>query len=374
MLENNEKTIAIADAFHAAALDSSGWYPALDALAQATGSRGGELICLGKQASLPLHIMTNVDPAIDQAFLECGGGHPDINPRVGAGMRAPVLKVLAESDFITPDEHARHPHYQEFARPWDIPFICLATLDRTDDLLVGLAVVRSQKQGHITPEQRAVFASIAPHVRAAARTQMALEHNSSALLAGAMEALSIAAFICDASGRVRAMSPQAEQLVSAQRGLNLRLGRLTVDHSEESQVLQTAIEAAAAPGAKAANFIHRTVTLRGKQNEDAPMVLDVFALPRREYDLNFSPRVLVVARGTRRASERKSQILRTLYSLTSAEADIAVQVGSGRPAEAIAAVRGVSVGTVRAQLKTIMGKMGVRRQIELAARLAEICA
>jgi DNA-binding NarL/FixJ family response regulator len=372
MLANDDRTIAIADAFHAAALDSAGWYPALEQLAQATGSRGGELICLGKQASLPLHIMTNVDPAIDQAFLECGGGHPDINPRVGAGMKAPALKVLAESDFMTPEEHARHPHYQEFARPWDIPFICLATLDRTENLLVGLAVVRSQKEGHISPEQRAVFASLAPHVRAAVRTQMALENNASSLLAGAMEALSIAAFICDGSGRVRAMSPQAEQLVSAQRGLQLRLGRLTADQSADYHVLQEAIEAASMSGFKDPKFIHRTVTLRGKQVHDAPMVLDVFALPKREYDLNFSPRVLVVARGTRRASERKSEILRTLYSLTSAEADIAIQVGSGRTAEAIAAVRGVSVGTVRAQLKTIMGKMGVRRQIELAARLTEI--
>jgi DNA-binding NarL/FixJ family response regulator len=201
---------------------------------------------------------------------------------------------------------------------------------------------------------------------------MALENNASSLLAGAMEALSIAAFICDGSGRVRAMSPQAEQLVSAQRRLQLRLGRLTADQSADYHVLQEAIEAASMAGFKDPKFIHRTVTLRGKQVHDAPMVLDVFALPKREYDLNFSPRVLVVARGTRRASERKSEILRTLYSLTSAEADIAIQVGSGRTAEAIAAVRGVSVGTVRAQLKTIMGKMGVRRQIELAARLTEI--
>jgi DNA-binding CsgD family transcriptional regulator len=372
MLSNDDRTLAIADAFHAAALDPTGWYPALEQLADATGSRGGELICLGKQASMPLHIMTNIDPALDKAFLECRGGDPNINPRVGAGMKAPALKVLAESDFITPEEHARHAHYNEFARPWDIPFICLTTLDRTKDLLVGLAVVRSQKQGHITPEQRAIFASIAPHVRAAVRTQMALENHTSSILAGAMEALSMAAFICDGSGHVRAMSPAAEQLVTSGRGLQLRLGHLLIEQAPEAQALQEAIEAAAMRGVKTTRPMHLTVTVRSKQAGAPPMVLDVFALPRREYDLSFSPRVLVVARGTRRASERKAEILRTVYALTSAEADIAIQVGAGRTAEVIADVRGVSVGTVRAQIKTIMGKMGLRRQIELAARLSEM--
>ena len=72
-------------------------------------------------------------------------------------------------------EDIRDPHYQEFARPWDVPSICLTTLARQDGILIGLAVVRSQQQDHITRQQRRAFAAIAPHVRAAVRTHIALE-------------------------------------------------------------------------------------------------------------------------------------------------------------------------------------------------------
>jgi hypothetical protein len=175
MLKDDEQWLAIADEFYNAAVDPDRWYDALAKLADATGSSSGELITIGHDAALPVHIMTNVDPGILAASDEHRIGDPETNPRVKAGMNAPLLKVIAECDFITPAEHAIHPHYNEFARPWDIPYICLTTLERQDNLLIGLAVVRSERDGHIDSTQRGVFASLAPHVRAAVKMQIALE-------------------------------------------------------------------------------------------------------------------------------------------------------------------------------------------------------
>ena len=56
-------------------------------------------------------------------------------------------------------------HYQEFALPWDVPYICLTTLEQRKDLLVGLAVIRNRRQGHIDAAGKRLFASLAPHVR-----------------------------------------------------------------------------------------------------------------------------------------------------------------------------------------------------------------
>ena len=369
MITNDERTLALADAFHAAAIDSRGWYSALAELAEATGSRCGQLICLGRKATLPLHIMTNIDPAVDRAFIECNGGSPDVNPRVRAGMDAPCLKVLAEADFISPEDHARHHHYQEFARPWDIPYICLTTLERNDDLLVGLAVVRSEKQGHISAAQRELFTAVAPHVRAAVRTQMTLQNNAASLLAGAMEAMSTPAFVCDSTGRVRAMSPAAETLVQSSRGLQLRFGRLQAEDAADAQALTEAIDQAAAASLRAR--MPRSLLIRSPHS-DTPLILDVISLPRQQYEFTFAPRVLITVRGNRRNAERKADVLHDTFALTSAEADIAIQLASGRTAEVIAAARRVSIGTVRAQIKSTMSKMGVHRQIELVARLNEL--
>jgi DNA-binding NarL/FixJ family response regulator len=371
MIQSDEHFCELTDAFHAAAIDRTSWYSALDGLARATGSQSGELICIGSDAAISVNIMTNIAPDFAKAFAKAGGGDPKINPRVRAGMAAPALKVLAESDFITPEEYKRDPHYQEFAIPWDIPFICLSTLERQDDTLIGLAVVRSQRQGHITPKQRDVFAAIAPHVRAAVRTHIALEGNGAAVLAGALEALSIPAFVCDRAGRVNALTPSAEALIQSARGLHLKGGRLMAADPADATLLADAIDHAAL-GVSAGSTPLKTLIVRSKQPGALPLVLDVIALRAREHEMSFTPRVLVVARGSGGSDERRSAILQAAYRLTTAETEIAVQISHGSTAEMIATRRGVAVGTVRTQIKTILSKMGASRQVELVSRVNQI--
>jgi DNA-binding CsgD family transcriptional regulator len=372
MLRNDEHWLCLADQFQTAGVSGTGWYRALANLAEATGSRHGQLICIGDDATVPIDILTDIDPTFHDEFVAMGGGDPRINPRVRAGMNAPVLKVLAENDFISPDEYQRDPHYQEFVVPHNVPYICLSTLDRTPGMLTGLAVVRDERQGHISEPERAVFSSLAPHVRAAVRTQAALEGNGAALLAGAMEALAMPAFVCDRTGIVRELTPAAEQLASAGRGLQLKEGRLRAALASDAKELEDAIGAAAIGRIRPGPPLMRTVVVRSGENDLAPIVLDVIALPPQTTEFSFMPRVLVVARGSKAANERRAAILQTAYGMTSAESDIALQLCSGKPPEAIAAARKVAVGTVRAQIKALLAKAGAKRQIELVARLNQL--
>ena len=363
--------MAIADAFQTAGMEGEGWHAALEALADATGSQVGELIGVGSDAAVPFNIMTNMDPGFHPAFVAQGGGNPQINPYVGAGMAAPVLKVLADDDFMSAEDYRRNAWYREFLMAWDVPHICLATLERQkDDMLVGLAVVRSRRDGHITPQQRAVFTAIAPHVRAAVRTQMALENQGGRLLSAAFEGLSMAAFVCDRQGRVQAMTPAAEALVSEGRLLKLRLGCLYAGSVDAGKALSDAIDAAAfgivLPG-KPCVF---SVVLSAA-SADMPVVLDIIRLPDMAHELMFNPRVLIVARthgATNR--ERMAAIARQAYGLTEAETDVATRIAAGETPDEIAQARASTIGTVRAQIKTVMAKLGVRRQVELVARLS----
>jgi DNA-binding CsgD family transcriptional regulator len=65
-------------------------------------------------------------------------------------------------------------------------------------------------------------------------------------------------------------------------------------------------------------------------------------------------------------------VLQSAYELTAAEVEVALQLLSGHNPDAIASQRSVAIGTVRAQIKSILAKVGVSRQIELLVRLAEI--
>ncbi len=60
------------------------------------------------------------------------------------------------------------------------------------------------------------------------------------------------------------------------------------------------------------------------------------------------------------------------YRLTSAEAAVAQALASERPVSEIADARGVSIATVRAQLRSIFEKTGVRSQAQLVALVARL--
>ena len=64
------------------------------------------------------------------------------------------------------------------------------------------------------------------------------------------------------------------------------------------------------------------------------------------------------------------ELLQGLFDLTPAEARVARGIGEGRTVETIAAAFGISRETVRNQLKAVMAKTGLRRQVELAGLLA----
>jgi DNA-binding CsgD family transcriptional regulator len=194
-----------------------------------------------------------------------------------------------------------------------------------------------------------------------------------AVLTAVTESLAIPLFICHRSGRVDNLTQAAASLVTSGRGLELRAGRLYAahapDHKALSDALGASIDTQASPGALAP----QTVIIRG-EHADTTLVLDVFALPSQcptDY-LSFEPRVLVVARGPRGDDARKVSILDTVYGLTSAESDIGLLIARGKTPEAIAMNRGVAVGTVRAQIKTTLAKLGVSRQIDLVLLLGQL--
>jgi DNA-binding CsgD family transcriptional regulator len=314
------------------------------------------------------NIITNIDPVVHTLFPATAS----INPRVKAASEAPVLKLLADADFITPAESRRDRFYQEVARPLDVPFICLTNLERTEDSFTALAAVRSQRDGHITGEQREIFACLAPHVRSAVWTHRALEGHGTAVLTGAMETLSIPAFVCDRGGRVKSLTLAAEALVTSGLGLQLKRGQLLACEPNDAKALANAIGVAQIGLAVGGPPVLRTVLVRGRDPRAPPLVLDVFPLPLQPYQFSFDPRVMVVVRNSRGAKARRAAFLESAYSLTSAESEIAQNLAEGQSADSIAAEREVAVGTVRAQIKTIMAKIGVSRQVELVVRLSQL--
>lgn len=367
MIRREEHWFEVIERFQQAALDEGRWTHALAGLSAACRSLSSRLVGLFDDAE-PVNWADNLDPGLLARFVEAGGLDPQRNPRVRAAMSAALLQVLNDDDILRPGERARTPFLADFCERTGLLHVCQTTLVREQGRLIGLALIRDRRQGPIDSDSQDVFARLAPHVRAAVRTQIALEGRSTQLLAGALESAQLAAFVCGEHGHVRAMTPEAEQLLATAGGLSLKDGFLQAVHAENQEQLERMIHGAAQERAASPEPMMQSLLLR-RGTEAPTQVLDIVRLPRRDYGFGFLPRVLVLARGARRPRGSVMLLLRSAFGLSDSEADIALALADGDSVDRIAARRKVAIGTVRGQIKHVYAKLGVSRQAELVAQV-----
>lgn len=360
-----ESVEGAAELFQAAGLGQVSWEAALDGLAAVTGSTGAQLIGLGSEATVPFNVMTGVPPETGRDFVAVGGGDPAINSRVRVGMRAAELEVLDETAFTTATDMRLNPEYANWIRRYDMHHTCLTNLVKEPDQNAGLALLRSERQGNVSDEQKRAFAVLATQARGAVRTQMALEAQGAQLLAGAMEAVRATAFFCDDLGRVRGMTASAEALLTAGDVMRLRKGVLTTACEGDRRGLEIALATALAGGAPAFAVVARRL------GGDDRLFVEVTPLPSSSSP-GFGPRALVIVHGPGVDEVRVAVAAGSLYGLSASEAAVAAQLVTGRSPAAIAHKRGVSLGTIRTQVRRIYEKVGVTSQLELAARLPRL--
>jgi DNA-binding CsgD family transcriptional regulator/PAS domain-containing protein len=370
MISSQEHWLAVGDLFTSAALDGD-WPGALGALADACGAGYGQLVGVGADRAVPFNWMSRGDPSAVARFAAIGGGDPAVNPRVRVGITASILASWHEAQCSGEAIQRRNPVYADFCRELEMSCGSQTNVLREDGMVIGLAVLRSERQGVPQAEERRAFEALTGSVRSAVRMQIALEGQGSRLIAGALDAVRIAAFICDASGAVRAHTAAAEEALG--RGvLRLRGRRLAAGSPDEARALEAAVAGAtrapAGPGLPALT----TLVLRASDGTSVVEVVDIVRLPSRPYAFGFEPRAMVVVRSTSHRSDDLVTILGLAFKLTPAEADIAVRLVEGQSREAIALARGATIETVRGQIKTVFAKLDVRREGELTARIGAL--
>lgn len=356
---------SLADSFSDAAFDDAKWPVALERLASATGSARAQLIGIGGKAAVPFNIVTSCpDGALDE-FVAIGGGRPDVSWRVRAAMNAVQMETVSERHYDAARDGIESDVYEEYCDRYDLQFGCQTTLISSADALIGLAILRTAEDGRSTASARQAFRASAPFVRLAVRTANILEQEGARLVAGTLEAMSLAAFVCDDFGLVRALTPEAER--SLNNGLPVRLvssrlkGLRQVDDDVISKALRDAV--GNSPGTGRSSTIAIGLA-------HIPAVLSFVTMPKREWSFGFAPRALVIARRNHESKGPDSALLRSLYGLTASEADVTRAFLAGASRKKIARSRGVSLATVQSQLKIIFRKLEVTREAELTNKLA----
>lgn len=360
----DEKIWALGERFALAAVDGTEWLGALRAMAEMTGSSHGQLIGF-VPGEVPFNWINDIDQDQIARFVELERGDPNINVRVRASLTDPTFVIRSEADYRAVGPGSGFGLYREMCDAYDIPHGCQTKLLDEGDRFIGFALNRSRSDGKTDADTRALFAAIAPHVRMAAKMQLAFEDRGSALLNGALEHVGLPIFICNEAGQVKGKTGEATALLSAGR-FRFVDGRIGLPHPRDDAAL---LRTLARQHRQPVGF--ETLTLLG-DGKQVPMVADICRLPAQPWRLSFASQLLVIVRSGRRWHNAAPSILRTAFGLSAAETAVALALARGETRDEIAAARGTSAQTTKAQLKSIFAKLGVSREVELVTMFGDM--
>jgi DNA-binding CsgD family transcriptional regulator len=346
--------------FQQAALDPGQWMPALQELADATGSSRAELVGFGGDLA-SFNWVTSIDERVLADYFRAEGTSPSLNYRIIADGGRPPLEIVDEGHYDSARRAVARDDYVDFCEDNQMVFGCQTALVRDDSGLVGLSVLRSRGEGRTTERERQVFADAARAALTAVRMQRAIEEQGFHLLAGTLEAMSLPCLLLDGLGRARHVTPAAERAI-ARHSLLVLAGQIL---SSTDCAIRRSIDLALRTILGREPRAHARVPLYG-EGPVPNLVLDFFRLPQREWATRFAPCAILVLRDRSAGHFAGANVLADTFGLTVAETEVALALAAGSSRETIAATRNVSPETLRAQLKSLYLKTGCRRETELA--------
>jgi DNA-binding CsgD family transcriptional regulator len=208
------------------------------------------------------------------------------------------------------------------------------------------------------------------HLQQALRTQdkLAALANTTIELAGALEVVRHGVIVVGSDHRVMDLNSAAEQIFRAEDGICMRSGHFAAANAHTERELHRAIHNAVDSGRSTVRMGRSLICARpsGKR----PYVVHV--LPSHCRDTGESPghaMALVLIIDPEDEAEPTAALLRRLYHLTKAEADIVLRMMRGADVKQIAEELSVSLPTVRTHLQHVFEKTDTHRQAELVRLL-----
>jgi DNA-binding CsgD family transcriptional regulator len=235
------------------------------------------------------------------------------------------------------------------------------------DLTYALALSGSEGTGPFSSESLDLFRIFLEHLRRA----VDIAHRLESILDGLLEANPRAIATLDGKGQPVFVNSAMLALARERDGIVLDATKLRMLHAADNTRFQHLCSSVL-------RLNSGEVALGGSMVVSRPSgrrgyVLTVAPLPHRTQDLTReSGAVLVTVIDPERRRELPVERLSQVFGLTPAEARVAAALSQGDRLEEIAKSGGVSMGTVRSQLKAIFAKTGATTQAVLVGLVTQV--
>lgn len=368
-----ERLIELTGLIYDAAIDPSGWKPALESIADCLHADSTAMqvqfemagFALSAAGRFPLETLkdysdhyVNSDPRF-RAILARGAGRP------------------ATSEMLVPMRQFRMTEvYSDFFAKWDLPFVVGGLLFLEPGKLGMFIANRSKNHGDFGPAELESLGHLFPHLRRALEIQSRfgeLNGEKQALIEVA-DRLSNGIILVDERMKVIEANQAARKILDQRDGLSLEGGMIRAARSDETlqlrQLIGRAINLTFRRGFDPAGAMRlpRPSLKRDLAVLAAPLTLgQAFLSPER-------PVAVIFISDPEEPVKCSQKALREFFDLTMAEARLAALLVEGLSLRDAAALFQVSYQTVRNQLKVVFQKTGVSSQSQLVQTLLRIPA
>jgi DNA-binding CsgD family transcriptional regulator/PAS domain-containing protein len=295
-----------------------------------------------------------------------------------------LRRAMTGSEMIPDSVLLRSEYYGDFARHYERRHMIGGMVGVTQ--ATPVAVFRAEGTPPFGQRELDLLLHLLPHMQNALELRTRLAHDSQSvwLTRAALDALPSGVGVVDAGLKIRFVNETAAKyLASPEAGLSsMRSGPyvggdryLTAMSRDEAAMLRRLVRSATIGGPGG--------SMRVRATDGSSLAVLISPVPHGlMQDLAAaSPAAtvtealaLVLIRSVGRRVAPPPTMLCELYGLTPAEAAVAVALAGGATAEDVASARGVSLMTVRVQIRAVLGKTGSTNLRELEHMMATLAA
>lgn len=256
--------------------------------------------------------------------------------------------------------------YETFLEPNGIRFIMGADIVTEGGADCRLRVTRPAGERDFPENAKALCQALLPHLKRAVTLHSRIEciETERQLYSSTMDRMLVGTVVFDKQGLVMRTNAVADAILAENDGIRVSQNRLHAEFAAEDRELQRLIKLALAePGAAPAVPQPISVT---RHSGRASLGVLVRPVPSGEWsEERHRPTAVAFIRDPERKWQLSLEMVRQLFGLTGAEAALALLLANGFTLEEAAAELGIRKNTIRAHLRSIFAKTGVRRQTTL---------
>ena len=265
--------------------------------------------------------------------------------------------------------------YNDFYVKCDIEHGAFGLLENSRSCLGAVSLYRDRSRSEFTGADLQALQFLVPHLQRAFQLhqQFAELRERAAGFETALDMVGTPVILFGLGGRIAGMNRSASVLIGERDGLVGTCHGLQAERPAESGLLAKAIKRASSVASSNGDGDKAGDTVWISRRKGGPLQILVSPVGKAGFSGNGTITAIAFVNDPARRQRPAEDILRTRFGLTPAESRVALLLCDGRAPKNIAETIGVSVETVRSQMKSIYSKADVRRQSELVRLLLNSC-